>query len=150
MSRHQWHAPSTSASAPCPAAPPTANHDSLRLALMDAGRQVRAAADDLARLPAARDDLVRFCRTELLPHLEADEGWLIEAQHCPELRLLAQTIRAEARSMAAAAHGLTAATGPCEAVAATRVLHALLAAHAQHEELLLTTWSRLSAGHAEP
>lgn len=147
MSGHHWHTPSTSASAPCPAAPPHEHHDSLRLALMDAGRQVRAAADDLERLPAARDDLVRFCRTELLPHLEADEGWLIEAQHCPELRLLAQTIRAEARSMAAAAYGLTAATGPCEAVAATRVLHALLAAHDQHEELLLTTWSRLSTGH---
>ncbi len=119
-----------------PAASPPPNHDTLRLALLDAGRQVRAAADDVERFPDARDNLARFCFTELLPHLEADESWLLEARHHPETRLLADAVRTEARAMTAAVYELAATTAPCEAVAATRVLHALLAAHAHHEQLL--------------
>jgi hypothetical protein len=107
---------------------------------MDAGRQVRASADDLERFPAARDNMARFCFAELLPHLEADETWLLEARHCPEMRLLIDAIRTEARAMTAAVYELIAATEPCQAVAATRVLHALLAAHAHHEELLANSW----------
>jgi hypothetical protein len=103
---------------------------------MNAGRQVRAAADDPDRFPAARENMARFCFAELLPHLEADETWLLEARDCPETRLLADAIRTEARAMTAAVYELVAATAPCQAVAATRVLHALLAAHAHHEELL--------------
>jgi hypothetical protein len=108
------------------------------LALMDAGRQVRAAADELGRFPAARDNLARFCFADLLPHLEADESWLLGARLCTEGRLLADALRTEARAMTAAVYELVAATGPCEAVAATRVLHALLAAHAHHVHLLVT------------
>ena len=111
----------------------------LRLALMDAGRQVRATADDLERFPAARDNMARFCFAELLPHLEADESWLLEARHCPEARLLADAIRTEARAMTAAVYELVTATSPCEAVTATRVLHALLAAHDHHTELLASS-----------
>jgi hypothetical protein len=109
----------------------------LRFALMDAGRQVRAAADDPQRFPAARDHLARFCFAELLPHLEADDSWLFEARRCGEGRLLADAMRTEARAMTAAVYELAAATDPCEAVAATRLLHTLLAAHAHHEQLLL-------------
>lgn len=138
MPGREPRAESTGGAMPCPAAPPPASHDMLRLALMDAGRQVRASAEDLERFPAARDNLVRFCFAELLPHLEADEGWLLEARHCDGGRLLADAIRTEARAMTAAVYELAAATGPCEAVAATRVLHALLAAHAHHEQLLVT------------
>lgn len=65
----------------------------LRLGLMDPGRQVRAAAEDGERFPAARDTLARFCFAELLPHLEADESWLLEARRCPEGRLLARSRR---------------------------------------------------------
>lgn len=129
-----------SAPTPCPVEPPPASHDTLRLALMDAGRQVRASADDLERFPAARDNMARFCFAELLPHLEADETWLLEARHCAEMRLLIDAIRTEARAMTAAVYELVAATEPCQAVAATRVLHALLAAHAHHEELLADSW----------
>ena len=124
--------------APCPGAPAPTSHDVLRLALMDAGRRIRASAEDPEGFPAARDNLVRFCFAELLPHLEADEDWLLEARQCAEGRLLADAIRTEARAMTAAVYELAAASGPCETVAATRVLHALLAAHAHHEQLLVS------------
>lgn len=127
---------SSGAAGPCLAIPPPTSHDELRLALMDAGRLVRATVDDLDRFPAARDNLARFCFAELLPHLEGDESWLLEARQCPGLRLIADVIRTEARAMTAAVYELVAATGPCEAVAAARVLHAFLAAHAHHEQLL--------------
>jgi hypothetical protein len=121
----------------CPAAPVPANHEMLRLALMDAGRQLRASVDDLEQFPAARDALARFCFGQLLPHLEADESWLLEVRHCAQGRLLADAMRTEARAMTAAVYELAGATGPCEAVSATRVLHALLAAHAHHEQSLV-------------
>lgn len=140
MPKHEIRDEPPSAPIPCPVEPPPANHDTLRLALMDAGRQVRASADDLERFPAARDNITRFCFAELLPHLEADETWLLEARHCAEMRLLIDAIRTEARAMTAAVYELVAATEPCQAVAATRVLHALLAAHAHHEELLADSW----------
>lgn len=98
----------------------------------------RAAAEDLKRLPAARDNLARFCFAELLPHLEADESWLVEARHCGEGHLLADAMRTEARAMTAAVDELAAVTGPYEVVAATRLLHTLLAAHAHHEQLLVS------------
>lgn len=122
---------------PCPASPPAVNHDMLRLALIDAGQRVAAAVEEPDRFPAARDGIARFCYAELLSHLEADEHWLLEARHCTEGRLIAEAIRTEARAMTAAVHELADATDPCQAVAAIRVLHALLAAHAHHEQLLL-------------
>lgn len=139
MPEHERRAESTGGAMPCPAAPTPGNHDMLRFALLDAGQAVRAAADDLERFPVARDNLARFCFAELLPHLEADESWLLEARHCGEGRLLAEAMRTEARAMTAAVYELAAATGPCEAVAATRLLHALLAAHAHHEQLLFAS-----------
>lgn len=131
---------------PRPGAPPPARHDLLRLALMTAGRQVRASLEDLEGFPPARDNLVRFCFAELLPHLEADEGWLVAARHHVESRLLIDAIRSEARAMTAAVYELAAVTGPCEAVAATRVLHAFLAAHDHHEQLLVSAGVRPSEG----
>lgn len=129
----------------CRARPPRTNHDDLRLALMDAGRRVRDAVDDLERFAGARDDLARFCFAELLPHLESDESWLLQLRRCPEVGLLSDAIRTEARAMTAAVYELAAARGPCEAVAATRVLHALLAAHAHHEQLLVTALTSTSS-----
>lgn len=127
-----------SGTTPCRVLPPGTDHDALRLALMDAGREVRRAVDDPRRFPSARDDLARFCFAELLPHLEADELWLLDARQCAGGRLVAEVIRAEARAMTAVVYELVATTRPWEAVAATRVLHALLAAHAHHEQLLVT------------
>ncbi|MDP2775492.1 MAG: hypothetical protein Q8O61_18210 [Nocardioides sp.] len=111
---------------------------------MDAGRRLRASVEDVEGFPAARDHLVRFCFAELLPHLEADEDWLLEARLCAHGHLIADAIRTEARAMTAAVYELADATGPCEAVAATRVLHAFLAAHAHHEQLLV------AAGESDP
>lgn len=127
----------------CPTPPLTTDHDELRLGLMDAGRLVRAAADERELFPQARQELVTFCFDHLLPHLDGDERWLVGARTCPEGALLADAMRTEARAMRGAVFELVAATGPCEAVAATRVLHSLLAAHAHHEELLAA-----AGGHA--
>lgn len=121
----------------CPTVQPPVHHDALRFGLVGAGRRVRASVDDPDLFAAARQDLVTFCFDELLPHLEADERWLVQARLCPRGGLLADAMRAEARAMTAAAFELVAATGPCEAMAATRVLHALLAAHVHHEDLLV-------------
>ena len=137
MSGRDMHDQPPGRSRPCPAGPPGPSHDTLRLALMTAGRLVRASADDPDRFPAARENMARFCFAELLPHLVADEAWLLEARDCPEARLLVDAMRTEARAMTAAVYELAAATESCQAVAATRVLHALLAAHAHHEELLV-------------
>lgn len=128
---------------PCTGAQPPATHEALRLSLLAVGREVRAAADAGVGLPAARDRLARFCFAELLAHLESDEAWLVDARFCPEGRLLAEAIRSEARTMTAAVHELAAAEIGCEAVAATRVLHALLAAHVHHEETLRTASDRM-------
>ncbi len=124
---------------PCPTPPPPGDHDELRLGLMDAGRLVRAAADAPELFPQARQEVVGFCFDHLLPHLETDERWLLQARTCPHGGLLADAMRTEARAMTGAVYELVAATGPCEAMAATRVLHSLLAAHSHHEELLLTS-----------
>lgn len=121
----------------CPSTPPPTDHETLRLGLMSAGLQVQAALENPEAFAAAREGLVQFCLTDLLPHLAADDQWLLEAQRCPEGGLLAQAMRAEARAMTAAAHELVTTTTACEAIAVTRVLHSLLAAHSHHEKLLL-------------
>lgn len=119
----------------CPTIPAT-DHDRLRLDLMSAGRRLRGTADDESTFPDAREDLAAFCFGELLPHLEQDERWLVEVGRCDEGRLLAEAVRAENRAITAAVYELAAATSACDAVAATRVLHTLLAAHTHHVELL--------------
>lgn len=103
----------------------------------------------MSTFATAREDLTAFCFTKLLPHLERDEKWLVDAGRCPEGRLLAEAMRAENRAATAVASELVAATSPCDGVAATRVLHTLLAAHAHHEELLVTAIEQASAeaGH---
>ena len=120
----------------CPA-PPLDNHDALKLGLMDAGRRMRAAVDDPELFLSAREQLLAFCSEQLLPHLEDDERWLREAGVCATGGLLADAMRTEARAMTGAAYELVGAANPCEAMATTRVLHALLAAHAHHQELLV-------------
>jgi hypothetical protein len=121
---------------PCPT-PPLDNHDALKLGLMDAGRRMRAAVDDPGLFLSAHEQLLVFCSEQLLPHLEDDERWLREAGVCATGGLLADAMRTEARAMTGAAYELVGAANPCEAMATTRVLHALLAAHAHHQELLV-------------
>lgn len=146
MSGPELHDDSPGPAGRRPDGPRPASHDELRLGLMDAGRQLHATTVDPARFPAARDTIARYCFSELLPHLEADESWLMAARDSPETRLLADAMRTEARAMTAAAHELAHAQEPVQAVAATRVLHALLAAHAHHEDLLAHTRPTVEGG----
>lgn len=125
----------------CPSVHQRTYHEDLRFGLVGAGRMLRASVDDPETFTAAHRDVVTFCLDELLPHLEADERWLVEARQCPRGGLLADAMRTEARAMTAAAMELVNAAGPCEAMAATRVLHSLLAAHAHHQELLVAARS---------
>lgn len=103
---------------------------------MSAGLKAWGANEAPDQFPAALEALVRFCVTEVLPHLEHDEDWLREAEKLSEKRLLAKAMRAEARAMESSVEQLLTATGPCEAMALTRVLHSFLAAHDHHEKLL--------------
>lgn len=120
----------------CTIIPLSTDHDRLRFALMGAGQRMWGAREQPAKFPEAREGLVDFCVTELLPHLEHDEHWLIEAQQCPEGHLLAKAMLAETRTMTATVYELSTTTGPCETMALTRVLHTFLAAHDHHEKLL--------------
>lgn len=121
---------------PCPTPTAPFSHDRLRLDLMAAGAKVMAATSGPDFL-TAREGLASYCTEHVLTHLEADEPWLAEAESCPEARLLALALRAEARAMTAAVDELAGAETPCEAMANARVLHTLLAAHAHHEHLLV-------------
>ena len=123
----------------CELEPQHVGHDRLRFALMSGGLRMWNTREQPDGFPDARDGLVEFCVTELLPHLERDERWLLQAQSCPEGRLLAEAMRAETRTMTAAVYELSTTTGPCEAMALTRVLHTFLAAHDHHESLLRAT-----------
>lgn len=123
----------------CAIDPQPIGHDRLRFGLMSVGQRMWDAREQPEGFPQARDGLVEFCRAELLPHLERDERWLLQAQRCPEERLLAEAMRAETRTMTAAVYELATTTGACEAMALTRVLHTFLAAHDHHEKLLRTT-----------
>lgn len=113
-------------------------HEALRLELMRTGVAVQSAGSDPAAFREAHGRLVAFCTGDLLPHLERDEQWLARAEECPEGRLLAIAMRAEARALAGAVHEIAAAGDACAAGAATRVVHALFAAHINHAELLAT------------
>ena len=125
----------------CEIAPQHTDHERLRLGLMSAGLRMWSTREQPDGFPEAHDQLVRFCVTEVLAHLDRDERWLAEAQRCPEGRLLAEAMRAEARMMTAAVHELSTAPEVCAAMAQTRVLHTFLAAHDHHEELLRTATS---------
>lgn len=124
--------------AACQEGVPHEDHDKLRLGLMRAGQQVLAAPTGTREFDEARERLVAFCEDELLPHLERDERWLTKTSECTEGRLLGLAMRAEARALRGGVDELVSATNGCEVMAATRVVHALLAAHVHHQELLGT------------
>lgn len=113
------------------------SHDTLRLELITAGIQLHDALAEPSRFHSAREHVVNFCRIRLLPHLERDERWLVQAEECvPGGGLLADAIRVENRAITSAVLEIASATAPWEAVAATRVLHAFLATHTQNEQRL--------------
>lgn len=113
-------------------------HERLRLELVAAGRALVAAAETeaAADLAEAREDLERFCATDLLPELRRDEVCLERAEEHLETRLLAVAMRAQIRAITAIAEELRAPSAPWVAVAATRALHAMLAAYSHHHALL--------------
>ena len=117
-------------------APLPTGHDHLRFGLMSVGQRMWDAREQPDQFPGLRDDLVQFCLTELLPHLERDDRWLLQTTHSPEVSLLAQAISAEIRTIKATVYELSSTTGACEAMALTRVLHTFLAAHDHHEKLM--------------
>ena len=126
----------------CDINPRHTDHDTLRFGLIAAGQRMWDAREQSDDFPGTHASLVKFCQTRLLPHLERDEPWLLQAQNCPEGRLLAEAMRAENRTMTATVYELMTTTGVCEAMALTRVLHTLLAVHDHHEKLLRTTAAR--------
>lgn len=129
----------------CTIASRPTGHDGLRFALMSAGLRMMDAAQEPDGFPQAHDEVVRFCATELLPHLGHDDRWLVEVADCPEGRLLVEAMRAEVRMMKAAVNELSTATEPAEAMAQVRVLHAFLAAHDHHEALLRNAAAHVGA-----
>jgi hypothetical protein len=127
-------------SCPRPAGGP-AEHDDLRLGLMRAGIRLRDAVADPTEFGEARAELVAFCVERVLPHLQHDERWLARAEDCAPGGLLAEAMRTESRAITAAVFEVESAEEPCEAVGATRVLHTLLALHADQEEHLASAIS---------
>ena len=127
-----------------PVTTPT-DHDHLRLGLISVGMRLRGSVEDPARFEVARAELTRYCYDKVLPHLERDEDWLTRAEECPQARALAQAMRAETRAITAAVLELEGAE-PCEAVAATRVLHTLLALHEGHQQRVVAAMAADQAG----
>ena len=87
--------------------------------------------------PAARGSIATYysATASLDPDKQAD---ILARTSGVVERLLAEAILSESRAITGAVHELAAAWNPCEAVASTRVLHALLAAHVHHEQLFGT------------
>lgn len=134
----------------CQEVVPHEHHDQLRLDLMNAGREFLAASAEQDDFGEARARLVAFCTDELLPHLERDERWLTKTSECEEGRLLGLAMRAEARAVRGAVYELMSALDASEVMGATRVVHALLAAHAHHQELLLSATETPEGQPGEP
>lgn len=132
----------------CAASTASDEHERLRLGLISAGIALRDSVDDPARFDAARDTLARFAFTHVLPHLESDEHWLARAEECLHAAALARAIREESRAITAAVYELDGTGAPCEIVAATRVLHTLLALHANHEQQLVSVLADAVPSHA--
>ena len=91
----------------CEMTPEPTDRDRLRVGLMSAGLRMWDARSLPDATSAVLDDLVTYCLTELLPYLELSDRWLLEAQNCPDGRLLAEAMRAENRTMAAAVDELS-------------------------------------------
>lgn len=76
-------------------------HDDLRAGLTELTESFIAAVTDGGPTRTARDRLVSFLRTELVPHTEAEEALLYEAAETPATALLTRAMRDEHRMMAA-------------------------------------------------
>ena len=88
---------------------------------------------------AARDDLVRWCRTELVPHALAEEKAMYPAAQAKEAgRLLVEGMLAEHTVIVGLVEEVAAATDPVRAAAAAKALQVMFDSHlAKENELVL-------------
>lgn len=101
---------------------------------------VRVSAHDVssAELGGARDRLVTWARTSLLPHAEAEERSLYPAAaELAELTVLTREMVAEHRVIGELVDKLATATAPGEIVAAAGALEAVLGIHLHKENEVL-------------
>lgn len=98
-----------------------------------------AAANDADAADAARAELVRWCRAELLPHARAEEEALYPAGHNrDDARLLVHSMVAEHGRLVELITEVEAARDATRAAAAASALRALFESHlAKENELLL-------------
>jgi uncharacterized protein (DUF2249 family)/iron-sulfur cluster repair protein YtfE (RIC family) len=98
-----------------------------------------AARRDEPAATTARDELVRWCRDELLPHAAAEEDALYPAARRLEAgRLLVDGMTAEHRVITGLVEEITGAGDAVRAAAAARALQAVLDSHvAKENELIL-------------
>ena len=93
-----------------------------------------ARAGRRADADAARDDLVGWCRTELVPHALAEEGTLYPAAAArPEARLLVEAMIAEHRLIVGLVDELERAADAVTAAEVARALRVLFGAHLDKE-----------------
>lgn len=96
-------------------------------------------AGDPQAVSAARDDLVGWCRTDLLPHAVAEERALYPAAHAKDAgRLLVEGMLAEHAVLTGLVDELTGAAEPVRAAGAATALRVLFDAHlAKENDLVL-------------
>ena len=104
------------------------------LALQAERLAARARAGREAAAAQARDELVRWCHAELLPHAAAEEGTLYRAAaERAEGRLLVAAMSAEHETIRRHVDGLTAAGGAVDAAVAAGALRAVFDTHLAKE-----------------
>ncbi|MBO0812145.1 MAG: hemerythrin domain-containing protein [Microlunatus sp.] len=113
------------------------HHDDLRAGLTELTESFMTAVADGGPTRTARDRLVRFLRTELLPHVEAEKAVLYGAADIPATALLTRAMHDEHRMMAALVKEVEQST-TIEAVIAAGALVVLcdVRIHQENEELL--------------
>jgi uncharacterized protein (DUF2249 family) len=105
------------------------------LALQAEALAVAARAARQAEADVVRDDLVTWCRTELVPHALAEETtmYAVAGQLTPA-RLLIEAMLAEHRAIRGLVDELSGATDMVTAAALARALQALFEVHMSKEE----------------
>jgi uncharacterized protein (DUF2249 family) len=102
------------------------------------GRLTTAAVAARPDADAARDELVVWCRRELLPHAQAEEDAMYPAGlDRDETRLLVQAMAAEHEVIGGLVDQLADAPDPVRAAAAATALATLFGAHLRKENELL-------------
>jgi uncharacterized protein (DUF2249 family) len=139
------HIPMTTSTATAPAgtaetiAAITGHHAQLSRDLAAAVVRVRDAVERLTPAGGARDELLRFVTTEVLPHAAAEEATLYAAgSQRPATELLVAAMVAEHRVLVGLVEELAEARTPAEIVGAASAVRAVFETHlAKENDLLL-------------